>query len=146
MIQISKTIEFDAGHRIQNHQSKCRNPHGHRYKVEVIAAGNIVDDPESPEHGMLKDFSFLKELMMTKVHDVLDHGFVYEWTDSEMATLFAINQDFKAIRFDYPPTAENIARWIWDALAVDVRAVGDVFLDAVIVWETPTCKAIYNGS
>ena len=52
-VRISKEVQFDAGHRVPNHASKCKNPHGHRYRVVVHCAGEIIDDPEHESDGML---------------------------------------------------------------------------------------------
>lgn len=148
---ISKEIEFDAGHRVQAHGSKCRNPHGHRYRLRVTCGGRIVDEPGAPDDGMLVDFGDLKVLMTTLVHDVLDHGFVYEVTDPLGAALgeagIAVGDDWRLIEFPYAPTAENIARWSWDRLEAPVatRFRDGLWLVEVAVWETPTSVAYYRG-
>jgi 6-pyruvoyltetrahydropterin/6-carboxytetrahydropterin synthase len=118
----------------------------------VHIAGTINDTPGSPEEGMLKDFGFLKELMMKKVHDVLDHGFIiYEHDDELLYILDAtpsaslMTAAWKIIRFCYVPTAENIARWAYQQLVVDINGEG-FRLDHVEVWETPTSMAIYYGN
>jgi len=146
---ISKEIEFDAGHRVSTHGSKCRNPHGHRYKVRVTCRGSIIDDPSRPDHGMLVDFGDLKNIMNEKIHDVLDHGFIV-WQDDavvrEMMTSWAEKMEWLLIVFPYIPTAENIARWAWEQLDEEIktRFGGDLELDEVAVWETPTSVAYYS--
>ena len=159
---ISKEIGFDAGHRVPNHQSKCRNPHGHRYHLKVTCKGNIIEEPGSPDEGMLVDFSDLKTLMTTRVHDVLDHGFIVYKRDEVMLRVLGVPliadmddppltpqnvNGWKIIVFPYIPTAENIARWIWEQLVMEVqdRFRGDLWLDEVAVWETPTSVAYYRG-
>lgn len=144
---ISKEIEFDLGHRVQFHASKCRNPHGHRYRVRVECVGSIVDEPGAPDHGMLVDFTDLKRLMTELVHDPLDHGFAYETGDVVGGVLAAGGQGWKLIEFPYAPTAENIARWAWEQLE---GPIAESFRDglklaSVTVWETPTSEATYRG-
>lgn len=147
---ISKEIEFDAGHRVSTHGSKCRNPHGHRYKIRVTCKGSIIDDPTRPDHGMLVDFGDLKNIMNERVHDVLDHGFIV-WQDDmvvrEMMTSWAEKMEWLMIVFPYIPTAENIARWVWEQLDEPLRERfgGDLELEEVAVWETPTSVAYYQG-
>ena len=85
-IAISKEIEFDAGHRVPMHLSKCVNPHGHRYRVRVTCVGEIVTDPSDPEVGMLTDFSALKEYLTVHVHDVLDHAMIIHRDDTVFLT------------------------------------------------------------
>lgn len=139
MYVISKEIEFDAGHRVPLHESKCKNPHGHRYKVKAIVAGELIT--EGPESGMVRDFSIIKELLTKRVHDVFDHGFMVYTDDKEMRPFveLAIKWNWKVIITDFIPTAECLAKDIfgklWDALPglLEVR-----------VYETPTSVAVYR--
>ena len=69
--KITKYIEIDSGHRIPEHDSKCRNLHGHRYKVEAeLLADNLIQS--GSESGMVKDFGFLKECLINAVQP-MDH-------------------------------------------------------------------------
>jgi 6-pyruvoyltetrahydropterin/6-carboxytetrahydropterin synthase len=80
--EISKFVELDAAHRVPYHQSKCKNLHGHRYKVEMTVTGQIRDD-HTPEHGMVLDFSFMKELLMEFVHEPCDHAMILWVEDAD---------------------------------------------------------------
>jgi 6-pyruvoyltetrahydropterin/6-carboxytetrahydropterin synthase len=147
---ISKEIEFDAGHRVSTHGSKCRNPHGHRYKVLVTCQGEIIDDPSRPDHGMLIDFGMLKNIMNTNIHDVLDHGFVVWENDTVVRNMMeevAHHNEWNYIVFPYIPTAENIARWAWEQIEelIEVEFGNDLKLYEVAVWETPTSVAYCRG-
>lgn len=146
LIAISKEVEFDAGHRVPNHVSKCRNPHGHRYRVRVICQGPIITDPSSPEFGMLTDFGALKGYMTELIHDELDHAFMVHEDDHDMRAALG-GYDWKVVVMDRVPTAENLARWSWDRLApVLTDRYGDLLaLAEVAVWETPTSVAYYRG-
>ena len=42
-MQITTRLEFDAGHRIPDHKSQCRNLHGHRYALEITLSGDIIN-------------------------------------------------------------------------------------------------------
>ncbi len=145
---ISKEVEFDAGHRVPSHGSKCRNPHGHRYRVRVMCSGAIVDDPGAPDDGMLVDFGDLKVLMTTLVHDVLDHSFICHEGDALLYVLRDADESWNVVAFPYVPTAENIARWCWDQLDGPLveRFRDGLQLVEVAVWETPTSVAYYHGS
>lgn len=145
--RISKEIQFDAGHRVPNHKSKCRNPHGHRYKVVVHCVGSIIETPGVSDEGMLIDFSDLKVMMETKVHDVLDHGFIVYVKDDVMLESI-MGREWNVTVFPYIPTAENIARWIYEQLepAINNRFTNELILDQVEVWETPTSCAYYSGA
>ncbi|TXH54673.1 MAG: 6-carboxytetrahydropterin synthase [Desulfurellales bacterium] len=149
VVRISKEIGIDAGHRVPNHESKCRNPHGHRYRVIVHAEGPIITEPGSPDEGMLVDFAFLKQIMMQRVDAILDHGFIVYEGDHDMLDCFTFPQasEWKIVVFPYIPTAENIARWIWEQINPDIATHfrGNLKLVAVEIWETPTSMAIYEG-
>jgi len=166
---ISKSIEFDAGHRVPNHHSKCKSPHGHRYKVEVFLTGDLVETTTgaASDEGMVADFGDLKNLMTTHIHDKLDHAFIVYEGDEKMLDAFQLTCycpeggiarewaspladvfDWKLVVFPYIPTAENIAKWCWEALLTPIKNSFDtysLFLDFVKVWETPTSMAMYRG-
>lgn len=147
MITISKEVEFDAGHRVPGHASKCRNPHGHRYRVRVTCEGWIVDEKGAPDEGMLVDFGDLKSLMTHRIHDVLDHGFIVHADDLKMRQAFLVGgEQWKVIVFPTVPTAENIARWIWEQLdePISERFRDGLKLYRVEVWETPTSVAVVD--
>lgn len=149
MFTTSKEIEFDAGHRVPGHASKCRNPHGHRYKVRATITGELVTTPGAPDEGMLADFGDLKSLMISEIHDVLDHGFIVYKDDHLMQEALAVGNDidtkWKVIEFPYIPTAENMARWCYKRLYAGIRTMGFELID-VSVWETPTSIATYRAA
>lgn len=145
-VTISKEVEFDAGHRVPSHASKCRNPHGHRYRVRVTCRGPIVNDPGAPDDGMLVDFGDLKALMTSLVHDPWDHAMLVHVEDDELADALA-GHGWRVVMFPYVPTAENMARHIWEVLdgPIAERFRLGLMLERVDVWETPTSVATYRG-
>jgi len=164
VLTISRTIEFDAGHRVPNHDGQCCNPHGHRYRVVLTVAGHLDTENGSPSEGMVLDFGFLKTLLMRHVHSVLDHGFIVHVGDTTLGAALGeynvgdetsssgwVRHDlgeenrfgWKVIVFPTIPTAENIASWIWQELEDRVRIVaqGRAHLCTVLVQETPNSIA-----
>ncbi|MFT5129377.1 MAG: 6-pyruvoyltetrahydropterin/6-carboxytetrahydropterin synthase [Rhodothermales bacterium] len=143
MISITKVVEWDMGHRVPNHKSKCRNPHGHRYRLELTIAGEVDTTAGASSEGMVVDFGDVKSVMMTRVHDVLDHGFMYYEHDPVMSGFFATcGESFQAIPVDFIPTAENLARWCGEQLH---EAFGPgVIIENVRVFETPNSWADYR--
>jgi len=151
LFTVTKDVEFDMGHRVPNHKSKCRNPHGHRYKVAVTIEGTL--QREGSSEGMVEDFGDLKQVMMEKIHDPLDHGFMVYRDDFQLVAAFIHDEteegdeesqlypkhDWKVIVVDFVPTAENLARWCYDRL----REHYPLTIRFVEVWETPTSKATY---
>lgn len=160
---ITREIAFDAGHRIPQHDSKCRNPHGHRYRVQGIVEAEDLVDTEGSNNQMVADFSMLKQTMTNYIHDVLDHGFIcwkddplYGWLcNAALKVERQMNPDsdvlpgWKVIQFPYIPTAENIAKWCFWEIETAVMVEGmqqgnDAKLVQVNVWETPNAMASYT--
>lgn len=139
MYTISKEIEFDAGHRVPLHESKCRNPHGHRYKVQAIIEGELIT--EGPEAGMVKDFSNIKALLVKHVEEKYDHGFIAYEDDKVMIECFAgaLLENWKIIWVPFYPTAECLAKAIYDDMKPELPN-----LVTIVIWETPTSIATYT--
>ena len=66
-MQITTRLEFDAGHRIPDHKSQCRNLHGHRYALEITLSGDIISQEQASENGMVMDFSDVKRIARESV-------------------------------------------------------------------------------
>ena len=143
-MQITKKIEWDMGHRIPNHKSKCRNPHGHRYVLEITVEGDIISEKGKSSEGMVIDFSDIKNILTSEVHDICDHGFMYWENDLEMSEFFHNHTDFKSIKVSFIPTAECISQWVFDCLNTKLQKFYKKSLTLVKVqlWETPTSSAI----
>ena len=88
---ISKSIEFDYGHRVHSHGSKCRNIHGHRGKVEATCLANELQS-SGEQSDMVLDFGFLKQIMMDQIHDCVDHGFILCIEDEILLRNFIIDE------------------------------------------------------
>jgi 6-pyruvoyltetrahydropterin/6-carboxytetrahydropterin synthase len=83
---IQREIGIDAGHRVTDHGSKCRNVHGHRYTVRAYCEGKLRVEGE--QAGMVLDFGFLKEEMMTVIDAPCDHGMIFWRADELMCKMF----------------------------------------------------------
>ena len=164
MFTITREIGIDAGHRVTHHGSKCKNLHGHRYTVQAVCHGGLIDKGE--QEGMVLDFGFLKEEMMKIIDEPCDHGFIL-WVDDPLlkqwitdeARLDLIKLNVEAVGYcltsiegqgklyvlDSVPTAENLARHWFGRLQplVASRSEGNAKLHKIIVWETPNCQAAY---
>jgi len=147
MMEISKTIEFEMGHRLPNHQGLCRNLHGHHYKVEVFVEGDCGNNVcGAPSEGMVVDFGELKRIMTEVIDKPLDHAFMFycedpvllEMVDARILTAHGLK--VKVVPFI--PTAENIARMIFDGLAREVHPDAAWRISRVKVWETPSSCAV----
>ena len=68
-MRITRRLEFDAGHRIPNHDSQCRHLHGHRYALEVTLSGNPINVPGASSEAMVMDFSDVKAIAQRVIVD-----------------------------------------------------------------------------
>lgn len=125
---IAKEFRFEAWHMLPEHDGKCRNMHGHSYRVELGVSG-IVIGKSGPKAGMLMDFSDLSAWWKAEVEALVDHN----------------NDGLNGVMPDefQPPTAENISRWIHSLLSR--RLQGTLVYPAFVrVWETATSYAEYS--
>jgi len=142
-MQITRRLEFDAGHRIPDHQSQCRHLHGHRYALEITLDGDVIDTPNRPDTGMVMDFSAVKEIAMRHVVDAWDHAFLVYRGDTQVVEFLATLPGHKTVLLDRVPTAENLARLafeILDPLYKDCYG-NRLHLERVRLYETPNCWA-----
>lgn len=141
---ITKTLEIDMGHRVPNHKSKCRNLHGHRYKIEVGVDDKVISEKGSSDEGMVIDYSDLKEIMMQEIDEKFDHGFVMSEND-KLNGFFKSWKDegMKIIFTNFIPTAENLAKWWYQLLEIELEK-RKIKIAYVKVWETPNSTAVFT--
>lgn len=138
-MRITKEVEFDYGHRVPSHKSKCRNLHGHRGKVQATLEGDIKTIRGESDDGMVIDFSDIK-LALTSICDNLDHAFIVYDKDFPVVGFLQSMPDHKTIYTNFIPTAENLSQWVFNSLHFMIDAVyqGDLTLVNVRFYETPT--------
>ena len=122
-VMVSKEFTFDAAHHLHCYEGKCKNLHGHTYKVVFGISGYVN------EIGLAIDFGDIKEIWKNEIEIYLDHRYLNE-------TLPAMNT-----------TAENMVVWIYEkmaeALIKDDRAneYKGARVEFVRLFETPTSYA-----
>jgi 6-pyruvoyltetrahydropterin/6-carboxytetrahydropterin synthase len=143
MITITRKLEFDAGHRIPDHKSQCRNLHGHRYTLEITLAGKVIDREGSSDNGMIMDFSDVKALAKQHLVDVWDHAFLAYAKDSPVLDFLASLPGHKTVVIDRIPTVENLAQTAFDILepVYRDRYGNQLKLQKLVLHETPNCWA-----
>jgi len=142
-MQITRRLEFDAGHRIPDHASQCRHLHGHRYALELTLAGQVIRKPGDPANGMVMDFGDIKAIAQKHLVDAWDHAFLAYAGDTQLVTLLAAIPGHKTVLLDAVPTVENLALEafrILDPLYVDAYG-NQLSLERVRLFETPNCWA-----
>jgi 6-pyruvoyltetrahydropterin/6-carboxytetrahydropterin synthase len=143
MLTITRKLEFDAGHRIPDHKSQCRNLHGHRYTVEITLLGNVIEQEGSSDNGMIMDFSDVKALAKQYLVDVWDHAFLVYEKDVAVRNFLDSLPGHKTVIIDRIPTVENLAQTAFDILkaAYQDRYGTGLRLHKLVLHETPNCWA-----
>ena len=120
-VLVNKEFTFDAAHHLHCYEGKCKNLHGHTYKV-IFGISGFVDDI-----GLVIDFGDIKEIWKEKIEIYLDHRYLNEML---------------------PPmntTAENMVVWIFEqmenALKDETNPAQDIRVEFVRLFETPTSYA-----
>lgn len=142
-MQITRRLEFDAGHRIPDHQSHCRHLHGHRYVIEITLVGEVIQASGQPMNGMVMDFSEVKSLALESLVDSWDHAFIVYRGDVAIVEFLKTIPDHKTVVLDVVPTAENLAAIAFaklDAVYRD-RYGNHLQLERIRLYETPNCWA-----
>lgn len=147
-MQITRRLEFDAGHRIPNHQSQCRHLHGHRYVLEITLRGKVIHDDSSPADGMVMDFGDVKAIAKAHVVDLWDHAFLAWEHDKAIVEFLATLPGHKTVLLNVVPTAENLADTAFRILSpLYQNTYGNhLQLERVRLYETPNCWADAFGT
>ena len=133
MFRVTREIDFCYGHRLLNYDGKCKYLHGHNGRAIIALESPVLD-----ERGMVLDFSDIKNVVSRWIDDNLDHRMILHRDDPAVPILRQMGEPVFLI--DQNPTAENIARLIYDYTA----AQGFPIVEARL-WETPHCFATYSG-
>lgn len=132
MYQVTREIRFCYGHRLLNYDGKCRHLHGHNGRAVITLAAERLDPL-----GMVVDFSHIKRVVSRWIDDHLDHKMLLHRDDPILPVLRERGEPVFVL--DVNPTAENIARLIYDFAAGQGFPVTEVRL-----WETEECFAAYR--
>jgi len=108
ILRLTRVFNFDMAHVLLNYHGKCKNIHGHTYKLEVTVKGAPCNDEASPKKGMLIDFSDFKKLIQDEIITVWDHALMIH-RDSDPVLLDALKNNYeKIIAVPFQPTTENM--------------------------------------
>lgn len=112
--------DFSSAHNLIGYKGKCEELHGHNWKVEARFEKESLNDI-----GISVDFTLLKDKLKT-ILKKLDHTYLNKL------------DGFKKQN----PSAENIARFIYQKLKASIKEKG-LFLKSVSVWESESSRATY---
>ncbi|MEC5393912.1 6-pyruvoyl trahydropterin synthase family protein [Bergeyella sp. RCAD1439] len=109
MIRITKIFTFETAHVLYNYDGKCKNMHGHSYKLFVTVKGTPLNDLDHPKNGMVVDFGEIKTIVKNEIITPWDHAVLING-DSPHETLGKElqSQGHKVIFCPYQPTCENM--------------------------------------
>ena len=138
MYTLKTEQSFDSAHFLADYVGKCRNIHGHRWRVIIEIQGDALL-ASGEKRGMLVDFGDLKN-DLKKLADELDHSFIIESGSLKDATMEALrDEEFRIVEFPFRPTAENFAKYFYDRMSGLGYRVREV-----VVYETPNNCASYS--
>lgn len=112
---VRRRFEFQAAHCLPEHPGKCKQVHGHSYKLVVA-----VKRPVDPASGMAIEFADVKAVVLERVVRPLDHTLLNDTVDN--------------------PTTERMCLWIWQRLADELPGLNEIELH-----ETDKCSVVYRG-
>ena len=138
-VYVSRTIEFNAAHRLFNPDwseeenlrvyGKCSNKfgHGHNYLLEITVSGTV-----NRNTGFLFDLKELKGILEEEVIARFDHRH--------------LNHDVPELQ-DCVPTTEVLAVLIWDIVAERLQSINnrEIVLHEVKLYETGKNAVRYLG-
>ena len=74
IIRHSLSFNFETAHALYGYDGKCKNIHGHSYKLFVTVKGSPILDSSNPKFGMVIDFGDIKKIVRAEVVDQFDHA------------------------------------------------------------------------
>lgn len=127
---LSCESSFDAAHFLSNYEGKCKNIHGHRWRVILSIKGEA-------ENGMVCDFNLIKK-DLKELCDYFDHTFIVEEGSLNNELLNLLQKDFLLRIVPFRTTAENFSKYFYDELSKKYD------VEEVAIYETPTNCARYS--
>jgi 6-pyruvoyltetrahydropterin/6-carboxytetrahydropterin synthase len=144
-IRITKQFSFETGHALYGYDGKCKNVHGHSYKLSVTVIGEPISDTSNVKFGMVIDFSDLKKIVKEEIVDQFDHATVFNKNTPHVELANELKErGHHVILVDYQPTSENMvtdfAQKIKNRLPIDIN------LHSLKLQETETSFAEWYAS
>ena len=122
MYEVFTEMHFSAAHHLREYNGSCANVHGHNWQIRATIQAKKLNSL-----GIAVDFKTLKRALHAVI-DPLDH--------IDLNTVFT---DAKG-----NPTAENIARYIFEQLTPKISAENSsAQVTRIDIWETPGNCASY---
>jgi 6-pyruvoyltetrahydropterin/6-carboxytetrahydropterin synthase len=144
-IRITKQFSFEAGHALYGYDGKCRNVHGHSYKLAVTVIGKPISDPSNVKFGMVIDFSDLKKIVKEDIVNVFDHATVFNKNTPHVELAKELeDRGHNVLLVNYQPTSEMMV--IDFAKKIKKRLPENIKLHTLKLQETDSSYAEWYAS
>jgi 6-pyruvoyltetrahydropterin/6-carboxytetrahydropterin synthase len=144
-IRITKQFSFETGHALYGYDGKCKNVHGHSYRLDVTVIGQPISDNTNVKFGMVIDFTDLKKIVKEEIVDVFDHATVFNKNTPHVELARELQKrDHNVLLVDYQPTSEMMV--IDFAEKIKRRLPNNITLHSLKLHETATSYAQWFAS
>lgn len=144
-IRITKIFSFETGHALYGYDGKCRNVHGHSYKLSVTVIGTPINEKEHVKLGMVIDFGDLKKIVKEDIVDVFDHATVFNKNTPHVDLAKELqDRGHNVLLVDYQPTSEMMV--IDFAEKIKLRLPAGIQLFSLKLQETDSSYAEWFAS
>ncbi|MEB8328358.1 6-carboxytetrahydropterin synthase [Flavobacteriaceae bacterium KMM 6897] len=144
-IRITKQFGFETGHALFGYDGKCRNVHGHSYKLSVTVIGKPITDTSHVKLGMVIDFSDLKKIVKEEIVDQFDHATVFNKNTPHIELAKELmERGHNVILAEYQPTSENMVLDFADK--IKKRLPKNILLHSLKLQETDSSFAEWYAS
>lgn len=144
-IRITKQFSFETGHALYGYDGKCKNVHGHSYKLDVTVIGVPISDNTNVKYGMVIDFGDLKKIVKEEIVNVFDHATVFNKNTPHVELAKELeNRGHNVLLVDYQPTSEMMV--IDFANKISKRLPNTIKLHSLKLQETATSYAEWFAS
>ena len=144
-IRITKQFSFETGHALYGYDGKCKNVHGHSYRLDVTVIGKPISDNSNVKFGMVIDFGDLKKIVKEEIVDVFDHATVFNKNTPHVELAKELkDRDHNVLLVDYQPTSEMMV--IDFASKIKKRLPNNIQLFSLKLQETATSFAEWFAS
>ena len=144
-IRITKEFTFETGHALFGYDGKCRNVHGHSYKLSVTVIGSPIREAGHVKLGMVMDFGDLKTIVKEEIVDPFDHATIFNGQTPHVELARTLEREgHRVILADYQPTSENMV--IDFAARIQARLPVHIRLHSIRLRETGSAYAEWVAS
>jgi len=139
-IRITKQFSFETGHALYGYDGKCKNVHGHSYRLNVTVIGNPISDASNVKFGMVIDFSDLKKIVKEEIVNIFDHATVFNKNTPHVELAKELkDRGHNVLLVNYQPTSEMMV--IDFASKIKKRLPENISLYSLKLQETATSYA-----